>query len=971
MGNVIKIKRGSGVPSSSNDVLEHYELGYRTGTTELYINDGGTYRQLGGGADADTLDGINSTSFLRSDATDTASGVITFSNRVTSSATGGFTIGNYAGYDRIQNSSNSFSFLTDGNAYAGMTFGTVTAGTWQGTAINATYVGNLPASKITSGTFPDARITSSSEWNEAYTWGDHSTAGYLTSFDITTQTDPKYLRSNAADTATGLLTLNGGVHILSGTGGGKLRIKRNSGSTDGDDIVDLHLDDFGLYVDLDNDNDSDQSEFKFRYKTGGSFTNLLAFNSSSISYKGNTIPTISNMDNDRIVTGATSTTIRGESNLKFSGSTLQINNTGDWSYILNNTNSGGLRFGTKDSGGTLANQIEISNTGNYVKLNEDVFIPVAKRLYFGGGNHTYISEDVDDRLRFFVGGAEFMRFTESGSDTINLYHDTYFSDRALFNSGNFSVQHDSNNAYISNNNGNMYIRQQTNDGDLVLMCDSGTGGDAAYITLDGSATLTKFHINTKHTDSVSASFGDSNDLKIQHDGSHSYIQNSVTGDLYIQQNVNDKDLVLQCDNGSGGTTAYITLDGGDYRVYMFGTRMQIRNDGTLHWGSAANHGVLTWDTGRAIVSAKGTNNLDLKAQSGYQVVVNESGSNVDFRVEGDTDTNLIKADAGLNRVGIGTGSPDEKLHIFGAAPFIKIENSTETSGGILFVDQQDEGQNASVRFDASARSLDFLVDSGEAMTILGTANARRVGIGSTTPYERLYVQCEDATSPGIVSNPSATNGAIAYAIGYGDANRDYLCTWGMEYSGGGNVIGYGVKPSTTTAGAFINSADNSNFTRGALLIDNELRFFNSGAITGTIDTAITMTERFRVNTSGTGHFDGDVVAYSTTVSDKRLKENITTIDNALDKVMALRGVEYDWSSTSRKGTHDIGLVAQEVEEVIPELVTEHELCTGEFSGEGNEKTFKTVNYDKMVGVLIEAIKEQQVQINELKTKLGE
>ena len=130
------------------------------------------------------------------------------------------------------------------------------------------------------------------------------------------------------------------------------------------------------------------------------------------------------------------------------------------------------------------------------------------------------------------------------------------------------------------------------------------------------------------------------------------------------------------------------------------------------------------------------------------------------------------------------------------------------------------------------------------------------------------------------------------------------------------------------------------------------------------------TERVRFDTNGNGHFDADVVAYSSTVSDKRLKENITTIDNALDKVMALRGVEYDWTATSRKGTHDIGLVAQEVEEVIPELVTEHELCTGEFS-DGNEKVFKTVNYDKMVGVLIEAIKEQQVQIDELKTKLGE
>ena len=63
MGNVIKIKRGSGVPSSTNDVLEHYELGYRTGTTELYINDGGTYRQLGGGG----LSSVNNSNWSGTD----------------------------------------------------------------------------------------------------------------------------------------------------------------------------------------------------------------------------------------------------------------------------------------------------------------------------------------------------------------------------------------------------------------------------------------------------------------------------------------------------------------------------------------------------------------------------------------------------------------------------------------------------------------------------------------------------------------------------------------------------------------------------------------------------------------------------------------------------------------------------------------------------------------------------------------
>ena len=115
----------------------------------------------GNGLDADTLDGVQGSSFLRSDATDTASGVITFSNRVTSSASGGFTIGNYSGYDRIQNSSNSFSFLTDGNGYANMTFGTVTAGTWNGSVIASAYLDSDTAHLSGTQTFSGSKTFSS------------------------------------------------------------------------------------------------------------------------------------------------------------------------------------------------------------------------------------------------------------------------------------------------------------------------------------------------------------------------------------------------------------------------------------------------------------------------------------------------------------------------------------------------------------------------------------------------------------------------------------------------------------------------------------------------------------------------------------------------------------------------------------------------------------------------------------------
>jgi hypothetical protein len=117
------------------------------------------------------------------------------------------------------------------------------------------------------------------------------------------------------------------------------------------------------------------------------------------------------------------------------------------------------------------------------------------------------------------------------------------------------------------------------------------------------------------------------------------------------------------------------------------------------------------------------------------------------------------------------------------------------------------------------------------------------------------------------------------------------------------------------------------------------------------------------------HVEGDVVAFSTTTSDKKLKDNVVNIENPLDKITKLRGVEFDWNATSRKGQHDIGLIAQEVEKVIPDVVRKKPLKTGDFAN--NEKTYKTVDYEKIVAVLVESTKEQQKQIEDLKKEIKE
>jgi hypothetical protein len=142
----------------------------------------------------------------------------------------------------------------------------------------------------------------------------------------------------------------------------------------------------------------------------------------------------------------------------------------------------------------------------------------------------------------------------------------------------------------------------------------------------------------------------------------------------------------------------------------------------------------------------------------------------------------------------------------------------------------------------------------------------------------------------------------------------------------------------------------------------DLRFYTHDASTTNLTSSY---EVARMTSGGALHVKNDIVAFSTTTSDARLKDDIKTIDNALDKVMNLRGVEYVWNNGGRKGQKDLGLIAQEVEQVIPEIVREHRLPLVDDS----DIEYKTVDYEKMVGVLIEAIKDQQKQIDELKARL--
>jgi hypothetical protein len=105
--------------------------------------------------------------------------------------------------------------------------------------------------------------------------------------------------------------------------------------------------------------------------------------------------------------------------------------------------------------------------------------------------------------------------------------------------------------------------------------------------------------------------------------------------------------------------------------------------------------------------------------------------------------------------------------------------------------------------------------------------------------------------------------------------------------------------------------------------------------------------QYALDVNGVVRATNDVIAFS----DVRVKENIETIPDALKKALSLRGVNFNKIGDDRKS---VGVIAQEVEEVLPEAV------------HTSEDGMKSVAYGNMVGLLIEAIKEQQKQIDELK-----
>jgi hypothetical protein len=202
----------------------------------------------------------------------------------------------------------------------------------------------------------------------------------------------------------------------------------------------------------------------------------------------------------------------------------------------------------------------------------------------------------------------------------------------------------------------------------------------------------------------------------------------------------------------------------------------------------------------------------------------------------------------------------------------------------------------------------------------------------------------------LTAGTASVNGILT--LNTGDQDKIFLTSQGAVGSKLGHALGWGL---LSYAGPGSGSQGyHAWLLSGATSYQERMRLTAAGLGIGTSTPGVALDVVGNINASGQVRASGVVLT-----SDRRFKQNIRPLGSALSSVLALRGVRYEWNALGvahggTAGAGQVGLIAQEVERLYPELVST------------DAQGYKAVNYAQLTPVLIEALKEQQAQIEALK-----
>ena len=138
---------------------------------------------------------------------------------------------------------------------------------------------------------------------------------------------------------------------------------------------------------------------------------------------------------------------------------------------------------------------------------------------------------------------------------------------ALGSSDDLKIYHNGSKSVVENSTGDLEIIQNANDADIIIKCDDDSGGVTQYMRFDGSSPAIVVSKNLRAIDNVRIDVGGATDGRFFHDGTDTHLR-TVTGDLIIDNTNDDGDIIFKTDNGSGGTTNYLVLNGDSTHAYF-------------------------------------------------------------------------------------------------------------------------------------------------------------------------------------------------------------------------------------------------------------------------------------------------------------------------------------------------------------------------------------------------------------------